>query len=107
MDGFRCSKGSGPVLERMEHIIPEHSYGLAKIKGAQFKGGWGPEPDGRFIYRQLGLVPGPDGKMTPVAIMVVPNDGFEPTAWEGADALGEELPDLLQDAQPAKTKEDC
>ena len=45
--------------------------------------------------------------MTPVAIMVVPNDGFEPTAWEGADALGEELPDLLQDAQPAKTKEDC
>ncbi|WP_408925043.1 hypothetical protein ACKFRT_08940 [Corynebacterium sp. YSMAA1_1_F7] len=107
MDGFRCSKGSGPVLERMEHIIPEHSYGLAKIKGAQFKGGWGPEPDGRFIYRQLGLVPGPDGKMTPVAIMVVPNNGFEPTAWEGMDALGKELPDLLQDAQPAKAEGDC
>ncbi|WP_297668137.1 hypothetical protein [uncultured Corynebacterium sp.] len=107
MNGFRCMNGSDKVLERMGHIIPEHSYGLAKIKGAQFKGGWGPEPDGRFIYRQLGLVPGPDGEMTPVAIMVIPNDGFEPTAWEGVDALAKGLPDVLEGAPPAKTKDDC
>ena len=107
MNGFRCMNGSEKVLERMGHIIPEHSYGLAKIKGAQFKGGWGPEPDGRFIYRQLGLVPGPDGEMTPVAIMVIPNDGFEPTAWEGVDALAKGLPDVLEGAPPAKTKDDC
>lgn len=107
MNGFRCMNGSDKVLERMGHIIPEHRYGLAKIKGAQFKGGWGPEPDGRFIYRQLGLVPGPDGEMTPVAIMVIPNDGFEPTAWEGVDSMAKELPDLLEGAPPAKTKDDC
>lgn len=107
MNGFRCMNGSDKVLERMGHIVPDHSYGLSKIKGAQFKGGWGPEPDGRFIYRQLGLVPGPDGEMTPVAIMVIPNDGFEPTAWEGVDALAKELPDVLEGAPPAKTKDDC
>lgn len=107
MNGFRCMNGSDKVLERMSHIIPDHSYGLAKIKGSEFKGGWGPEPDGRFIYRQLGLVPGPDGEMTPVAIMAIPNDGLEPTAWEGVDALAEELPDVLEGAPPAKTKDDC
>ena len=107
MDGFRCMNGSEKVLERMGHIIPEHKYGLAKINGAQFKGGWGPEPDGRFIYRQLGLVPGPDGEMTPVAIMAIPNDGLEPTAWDGVDALAKKLPDVLEGAPPAKTKDDC
>lgn len=107
MNGFRCMNGSDKVLERMGHIIPEHRYGLAKIKGAQFKGGWGPEPDGRFIYRQLGLVPGPDGEMTPVAIMAIPNDGLEPTAWDGVDSLAKELPDALEGAPPAKTKDDC
>lgn len=107
MDGFRCMNGSDKVLTRMEHIIPEHKYGLAKINGAQFKGGWGPEPDGRFIYRQLGLVPGPNGEMTPVAIMAIPNDGFEPTAWKGVDALAKGLPDVLEGAPPAKTKDDC
>jgi len=107
MDGFRCMNGSEKVLTRMEHIIPEHSYGLAKIEGAQFKGGWGPEPDGRFIYRQLGLVPGPNGEMTPVAIMAIPNDGLEPTAWAGADSLAKKLPDVLEGAPPAKTKGDC
>lgn len=107
MNGFRCMNGSDKVLTRMEHIIPEHSYGLAKIKGAQFKGGWGPEPDGRFIYRQLGLVPGPNGEMTPVAIMAIPNDGLEPTAWAGADSLAKKLPDVLEGAPPAKTKDDC
>lgn len=107
MNGFRCMNGSEKVLERMGHIIPEHKYGLAKINGAQFKGGWGPEPDGRFIYRQLGLVPGPDGEMTPVAIMAIPNDGLEPTAWDGVDALAKKLPDVLEGAPPAKTKDDC
>lgn len=107
MNGFRCMNGSEKVLERMGHIIPEHKYGLAKINGAQFKGGWGPEPDGRFIYRQLGLVPGPDGEMTPVAIMAIPNDGLEPTAWDGVDALAKKLPDVLEGATPAKTKDDC
>lgn len=107
MNGFRCMNGSDKVLTRMEHIIPEHSYGLAKIKGAQFKGGWGPEPDGRFIYRQLGLVPGPNGEMTPVAIMAIPNDGLEPTAWKGVDSLAKKLPDVLEGAPPAKTKDDC
>ncbi|MGJ4085850.1 hypothetical protein [Corynebacterium macclintockiae] len=107
MDGFRCMNGSDKVLARMGHIIPEHKYGLAKIKGAQFKGGWGPEPDGRFIYRQLGLVPGADGQMTPVAIMAIPNDGLEPTAWEGVDSLGKKLPELLEGAPAAKAEEEC
>lgn len=107
MDRFRCMNGSDTVLARMGHIIPEHKYGLAKIKGAQFKGGWGPEPDGRFIYRQLGLVPGADGEMTPVAIMVIPNDGLEPTAWDGVDALGKKLPELLEGAPAAKSEEEC
>ncbi|MGJ4117070.1 hypothetical protein ACN4D0_08710 [Corynebacterium macclintockiae] len=107
MDGFRCMNGSDKVLARMGHIIPEHKYGLAKIKGAQFKGGWGPEPDGRFIYRQLGLVPGADGEMTPVAIMAIPNDGLEPTAWDGVDALGKKLPELLEGAPAAKAEEEC
>lgn len=107
MDGFRCMNGSDKVLERMGHITPEHSYGLSKIKGSQFKGGWGPEDDGRFIYRQLGLVPGKDGEMTPVAIMAIPNDGLEPTSWAGVDALAKGLPDLLDGAPTAKTKADC
>ncbi len=72
------------VLNLMGRVIHEQRWGLGKIKGARFKGGWGPDTDGRFLVRQMGLLPTAGGKRkVVVALAVRPADGsFERGAWQ-------------------------
>lgn len=58
--GMRCVAGHEPVLEMMGRIVPEQRWGLGRIPGARFKGGWNYHENGH-LARQFGLIPGPHG----------------------------------------------
>ncbi|WP_291339601.1 hypothetical protein [Corynebacterium sp.] len=78
-----CLTGAGEVLADMGMI--EQRYGLGQLEGARFKGGWGPEPDGRYTVRQFGLVPGAAEGAGEVAVSlwVMPASG----TYEDAQAM--------------------
>ncbi|MEL4161596.1 hypothetical protein [Corynebacterium bovis] len=67
-------EGAAPVLDAMHHVIPEQAYGLGTLAGAAFKGGWGPDENGRYLVRQVALVDTPAGPVG-VAVAVQPADG--------------------------------
>lgn len=64
-----CLSGAGRVVDLMGQITPEQQWGLGRILGARFKGGWGPGEQGGYLVRQFGLVPGAGGDIA-VAIAV-------------------------------------
>ena len=47
---------------------------MGQIPAAHFKGGWGPDPQGRYLVRQFGIVP-INGRNVAVALAVRPHDG--------------------------------
>lgn len=71
--GLSHMPGAEEVVSAMGNIAPDQRYGLGSIEGAIFKGGWGPELDGRYLVRQFGTIPTADG-VTGVAIMAIGPD---------------------------------
>ena len=45
------------VLDAMGRIVPEQRWGLGRVPGIRFKGGWGPSerPDGGYEVIQVGI----------------------------------------------------
>lgn len=64
-----CLRSSARVLELMGQVSPDQRWGLGRIPGARFKGGWGPGESGGYLVRQFGIVPGAGGDVA-VAIAV-------------------------------------
>ena len=64
-----CLTGAGRVVDLMGQIAPVQQWGLGRISGARFKGGWGPGETGGYLVRQFGLVPGAGGDVA-VALAV-------------------------------------
>lgn len=84
--------GAEEVVTAMGNIAPDQRYGLGTIEGAVFKGGWGPELDGRYLVRQFGTIPTADG-VTGVAIIAIgPDIG---AAQQALTALTEKLQDEM------------
>ena len=51
-----CLGGSAPTIIRyMRQVTPSQQWGIGRIGGVAFKGGWGPEGSG-YLVRQLGFV---------------------------------------------------
>lgn len=75
-----CRFEAAPVYAAMGAITAEQRWGLGRIPGAHFKGGWGPSQD-RYLVRQLGVLPAEDGEVA--VAMAVEAATFE----EGAAAL--------------------
>ncbi len=69
-----CDPRDEPVIELMGQIAPDQSWGLGRIPGAKFKGGWGPSPEGNYLVRQFGVIPVGDGSAV-VAVAVEPRSG--------------------------------
>jgi hypothetical protein len=69
-----CLPQTGNVISLMERITPSQRWGLGAFTGAEFKGGWGPDPAGAYLVRQFGLVPTPGGQIA-VAIAAQPDSG--------------------------------
>ncbi len=69
-----CDAANAPVLDLMGQIEADQRWGLGGIPGAQFKGGWGPDANGKYLVRQLGVIPAGNGKVA-VAIAAAPASG--------------------------------
>ncbi|MEI2774678.1 MAG: hypothetical protein V9G19_01655 [Tetrasphaera sp.] len=83
--GLPCRASAGPVLDLMGRIDPSQAFGLGHVPGARFKGGWGPDPAGRYLTRQLGVIDTAAGHVG-VALAAQPASGsFE--AGQGALSL--------------------
>lgn len=83
---LRCIEGAEPVLDAMGDIVDYQSYGLGTIEGARFKGGWGPDEEGEYLSRQLGIFPA-DGGVVGVAIAARPGDATDDTARDMLDEI--------------------
>ncbi|WPF67101.1 MULTISPECIES: hypothetical protein [unclassified Corynebacterium] len=86
----QCVEGAEPVVELMGEISEEHKYGLGLFPGAVFKGGWGPDDDGVFTMRQLGVVDG-----VGIAMYVHPEDETESEGRAMLDDMARGLRELL------------
>lgn len=69
--GLPCLSEVGPVWKRMGRVADEQRWGLGRVGGAHFKGGWGPSPNG-YLMRQVGVLPRADGSQVAVAIATQP-----------------------------------
>ncbi|MFA5707552.1 hypothetical protein [Mycolicibacterium sp.] len=56
-----CIRDAEPVLEQMRRLAPEQSWGLARDQEVAAKGGWGPEPNGDYLVRQIAVLPVQNG----------------------------------------------
>lgn len=70
MDDDAANKVKG----HMGNIASGQDYGLGKIPGAQYKGGWGPNESGGYLVRQFGIID-LDGAKVGVAIGVKTSTG--------------------------------
>ena len=86
--GLRCIAGHEPVLDMMGRIVDYQHWGLGRIGGARYKGGWNYH-EGGHLARQFGLIPGPHGDIA-VAITA-----HSPKGYEGSFAMLDELADGL------------
>lgn len=70
-----CLDGAGDVLGLMGSVDSGQAWGLGVLPGSMFKGGWGPESDGAYQVRQLGLMPLPGAPFAAVSLSAFPADG--------------------------------
>jgi hypothetical protein len=99
-----CGSATSLVYADMGKISADQRWGLGQIPGAHFKGGWGPDPHGKYLVRQFGVVT-INGRDVAVALAVRPHDGSfdsgtnalsKVTAWLVDN--GERLPQLASKA---------
>ena len=61
--GVACMPDADAVLGMMARIDPSQQWGLGRVPGAMFKGGWGPGADGTgYLVRQFGVIETADGR---------------------------------------------
>jgi hypothetical protein len=68
-----CLGAASSVIDQMRHLDSEQQWGLA-ADGVAAKGGWGPQPDGRYLVRQLAVLTNDAGN-SGVALAAKPADG--------------------------------
>jgi hypothetical protein len=71
-----CDQRNQPVMDLMGQVTnDQRSWGLGPLPDTKIKGGWGPSPSGRYLVRQLGVVPAGQKGLTVVAIAAEPDSG--------------------------------
>ncbi|GAB3704633.1 hypothetical protein GCM10028815_14930 [Mariniluteicoccus flavus] len=92
MAGLACDSSPAAVAtkELMGRISPDHRWGLGRLPGARFKGGWGPTTTGSQLVRQMGVVDLGSGQ---VAIAIATEAGTEAGARAELDAVAGWLAD--------------
>lgn len=63
-----CLAGAGPVVSNLGQVSSDQRWGMGRLPGATFKGGWGPGTKGGYLVRQLGWYRDSTGKRVPLAI---------------------------------------
>jgi hypothetical protein len=82
---------SAGIRARMRRVVPEQRWGLGVLGDeVELKGGWGPDPAGRHLVRQMGRV----GSLA-VALAALPADGSFESGTAMLDRLAEWLGESL------------
>lgn len=63
------------LLGELGQVVPDQRWGFGLVSAPAFKGGWGPDPDGRYLVRQFAVVRAADGREFAAAILDRPGDG--------------------------------
>ncbi|WP_249643680.1 serine hydrolase [Nocardia sputi] len=69
-----CLPQSDRVTALMQQVVTSQRWGLGEFSGAEFKGGWGPDPSGAYLVRQFGIISIPSGQIA-IAVAVQPDSG--------------------------------
>jgi hypothetical protein len=78
------------IRSRLRRVVPEQRWGLGVLgNDVELKGGWGPDPDGRHLVRQMGIA-GP----LAVALAAIPADGSFESGTDMLDRLAQWLVEL-------------
>lgn len=86
-----CLPGSDTVTSLMGKISAGQRWGLGNLDGALFKGGWGPDTNGNYLVRQIGLIPVEGGQIA-IAIATQANSG----SFDDGTAILTKIADLIQ-----------
>jgi hypothetical protein len=91
MDALPGLAHSDEIRDRMRRVVPEQRWGLGVLgDDVELKAGWGPDPDGRHLVRQMGIV----GSVA-VALAALPEDGTIESGSAMLDRLAEWLGESL------------
>jgi hypothetical protein len=91
-----CDDRDKPVLDLMSQIEPGQRWGLGVVPNAEFKGGWGPNEENRYLVRQFGFITNEaTGAVTAVAIAVEPNSGSFDDGTADLSKIGKWLQDHM------------
>ena len=82
------------IRARMRRVVPEQRWGLGVLgEDVELKGGWGPDPNGRRLVRQMGVV----GSLA-VALAALPADG----SFASGTAILDRLAQWLGESRAAR-----
>lgn len=85
-----CLDPDRSVIINMSNVVDEQRYGLGRLHGAMFKGGWSPMDDGQFYARQFGNFRTAQGSVG-VAIAAQASNGSYATAQAMLNELADEI----------------
>jgi hypothetical protein len=96
-----CDPRNQPVLDLMGEVTSEQrAWGLGPLPGAKIKGGWGPAPSGRYLVRQIAIMPVGQRGSAVVAMAAEPESGLFADGTLALTQIGDWLRAHL-DAVPA------
>jgi len=87
-----CDKRNDPIFALMGEVASDQSWGIGRLDGARYKGGWGPSVSGAYLVRQIGVLKTPFGQ-TAVAVAVQPDSGSFEDGTEALSRVAEWLSD--------------
>lgn len=88
--GLSCLANAQPVLALMQQVEGDQRWGLGTLGfGTRFKGGWGPDPAGRYLVRQMGIIRLPNGRLVATSIATIPADGSFGTGTASLGAVAQ------------------
>jgi hypothetical protein len=83
-----CIARGPEVLTLMGETGEGQRWGLATIPGARYKGGWGPDEQGKYLVRQFGVIAVPGGGEIAVAMAATPDSGTYEDGVQILDKVG-------------------
>ena len=95
-----CDPRDRPVLDLMGQVTGDQRWGLGPLPDAKIKGGWGPAPSGRYLVRQIAVVPSGQRGLAVVAMAAEPDSGSFADGTQVLTQIGEWLHARV-DALPA------
>jgi hypothetical protein len=71
-----CDPRNQSVLDLMGQVTgDQRAWGVGPVPGAKIKGGWGPSPSGRYLVRQIAIVPVGQRGSVVIAMAAEPDSG--------------------------------